>query len=265
MSPMFDRLHSGGLPASQAPSSHSVPVSAAAVWSVPGQVRARTLLVATGVAVDEPGVAGAQRLVVDAEARRRSRPPVQGDDVGRAISFSRTSRPPSSLRFKRDAPLAAVGAETHVRPGPVGVVQGMDLDDVGTEVGQDSSGERPGHPEAEIEHPDTLQRMSRLPAESGRRWPSGAARVAPVASLEHLVGVLPRSRRRSRHRPRCGRELEQRPGMADRTNVGIVDLDDTPVGQEGARPPAPRPGSERSSRPPRPPRRPAPSPWRGTS
>ena len=53
MSPMLDRLQSGGLPAPHAPSSHSVPVIAAAFWSVPGRSDLRTLLVATSIAVDE--------------------------------------------------------------------------------------------------------------------------------------------------------------------------------------------------------------------
>ena len=37
VSPMLDRLQSGGLPELHAPSSHSVPVMAAAFWSVPGR------------------------------------------------------------------------------------------------------------------------------------------------------------------------------------------------------------------------------------
>ena len=53
-SPMFERLHSGGLPASQAPSSHSVPVKRAAFWSVPGRSE-RGPFVAPGVAEHQRG------------------------------------------------------------------------------------------------------------------------------------------------------------------------------------------------------------------
>ena len=156
VSPMLDLLHSGGFPASEAPSSHSDPTRAAIVWSVPGQIRPGSLLVSTRVAVDESGVADTERFVVDAQAGRRPWSPVRRDDIGRCNEALERSPSAGRLEVEPNAALTAVGAETHVRTVPVGVVHRVDLDHVGAEVSEHPTGERPGNTQAEIEHSHPL-------------------------------------------------------------------------------------------------------------
>ena len=122
------------------------------------EVGPRAPLVAPGVAVDQARVALLQALEVEAEAGRRARAPVRRQHVRPVEQPVEDLDPLGVLEVHRDRPLAAVGAEPHVGAGPERVVQGVHLDDVGAEVGEQLGVEGPGHAEAEVEHPDPGER-----------------------------------------------------------------------------------------------------------
>ena len=178
VSPMFERLHSGGLPASQRAVLPFGARQGGGRLVGAGQRGPRPLLVAPRVAVHEPGEAGRQRLVVEAQPCGGARPPVGGDDVGAVEEPVEDRAALGVLEVQGDAALAPVGAEAHVGAGPVRVVQRVDLDDVGAQVGEDPPGEGAGDAEAEVDHADAGQRVRqrRLPA---RRAATRPARPRP--------------------------------------------------------------------------------------
>ena len=129
------------------------------------------------------------------------------------------------LRLPR---LRAVGDVVGVPPR---VAPGVDLDDVGAEVGEHLGAERAGDGETEVEHGDPLERR---PARSGAGRPGAAARSPRSRRRQHLVGVLADPRDRPLHRSGGAAQPVEDAGLAQRPVLGVVDVDDG-----AARPPAP--------------------------
>ena len=156
-----------------------------------GQIGSGTLLVAPSIAIDESWVSFAQGLVV--ETKPAAAPGLQFKVITSAScsSLSSTSLPVRVLEVQRDAALPTVHTQTHVRTVPIFVVQRVDLDDIGPEVGEGTSGERPSHPEPEVEHPDAGQGVrERLPRTRERvRGPLGGngPRRAPPRCVDPSV------------------------------------------------------------------------------
>ena len=150
-----------------------------------------------------------------------SRAPVGGDHVAAVDEGVEDLAPLRILEVEGDAALASVGAEAHVGAGPERVVQCVDLDHVGAKVGEHLRSERTGHPEAQVEHADALER-------------GGEGGAAPA-------GGNGRPRRRERaegsdrraHPARRGRELEHVADVADASPLGVVELHDAAVGEQG--------------------------------
>ena len=77
-------------------------------------------------------------------------------DVGpsqQAMKYGLTLR---GLQIDANAALVAIAAIGDVHGVPPWVAKGVDLDDVGAEVGQDLGAERPSDGEAQVEHRDAL-------------------------------------------------------------------------------------------------------------
>ena len=192
------------------------------------EVGARALLVAARVAVDEPREALAQRLVVDAEPGGRAGPPVRRDDVGaldEAVAGSRGRVRPSRLSEMLRLP-RLVPRPMWV-PAQNGVVQGVDLDHVGAEVGEHRPANGPATP--------SPRSITRMPA-SGCAGPAGPrpARARPRAAASARTSAVCWPGRGAAFRTAPGRrgELEHRTDVPDAADLGIVDLDDAAVGQE---------------------------------
>ncbi len=119
-----------------------------------------------------------------------------------------------------------------MRAVPVLVVQGVDLDHLGAEVGEGAPGERTRHSEPEVEHAHAFERVRRLAPTGGRLTVVVGGVVGRGRQGAHLVGVLARARRRTGDGPRRGRELQEHAGVADRTLVRVVHLGDATIGEE---------------------------------
>ena len=111
-----------------------------------------------GVAVDDVGFDRLDALVVDAETDRRVVAHVVLYDVGRLDQLAQDRHRVGVLQVHRDAALPAVAAHRDVRAHPVAVVERIDLDHVGTEVGQHHRSPRAGDREAEVEHAHARER-----------------------------------------------------------------------------------------------------------
>ena len=198
----------------------------------PGQFRPRALFVASCVAVDEPGIALPQRLVVDPEARRCARPPIRRNHIRSRDEPLKGVATLLVLEVQRDAALPSIGAESHMGPGPVGVVQGIDLDHVCPQVGQGPAREGPGDTQSEVEHPDAGQ-WGRGVGSAGLALVRRIRLPGCVRFGQDIVGVLARPGRRPGDRARGGGELKQRPGVPDAPELAVVHFDHAAVGQEG--------------------------------
>ena len=75
-----------------------------------------------------------------------------------ATSSCRIAIAVGSLRLIAMLRLPRLHAHRDVRAHPVAVVQRVDLDDRGAEVGEHLGAERPGDRQAEVEHPDAVER-----------------------------------------------------------------------------------------------------------
>ena len=180
-----DTTGQNGMPSwSRPPSSQSGPASAAPVWSLPGRLLARPVLEAAGVAVDEIGLDRAQALVVDAEAYRGVVAHVVLHDVGRRHQLVQDRHRVGVLEVHGDAALAPVAAHRDVRAHPVEVVQRVDLDHVGTEVGEHHRAPRPRdrQPEVEHAHPGQWRRRCRGRGRRHRRAAARPRRLRPAPS-----------------------------------------------------------------------------------
>ena len=140
-----------------------------------------------------------------------------------AVSTSSTQdrHPVGVLEVDREAALAAVAAQGDVGRVPEAVPQGVDLDDVGAEVGEHLGAERAGDGEAEIEHTDPGERraehLGRPSAATRATVGSGAARSFGA----NLVRVLADRRRRTGDRSRDAVELVDDADLADRPELGV--------------------------------------------
>ena len=194
-----------------------------------GQIGSGTLLVAPSIAIDESRVSLAQGLVVETEPGGRAGLQFSVITSESCSSLSKTFLPSWFLRFNAMLYFHEIHTQTHVRTVPIFVVQRVDLDDIGPEVGERTPGEWPRHPEPEVEDPDAGQgvREPLLGPESRSGAPMGGTGLG-----EHLLGVLTRPGRRPGDGPRRRRELQQWPSMVNEPDLGIVDLDHAAIGEE---------------------------------
>jgi hypothetical protein len=197
-----------------------------------GPGRARAVLEAAGVAVNELREPCPQLLVTEAEPLGRTGPHVVRHDVRRRQQPVEDLAPGWVLEVERDAALAPVGGQPHVGAGPVAVVQGVHLDHVGAEVGQDPAAPGAGDAESEVEHLDAVQRAARqrppgFPGRSGCGRPGcrRSRRLVAAQPGQHLGGVLPGTRRRASDRAGGRGELQEYARMPDRAELGVVHLD----------------------------------------
>ena len=134
-------------------------VTLGSVESVPGDA-----------AVDQPRVAGVDGRPVETEPLEPARPVVRDEHVGigRAAPTT-TSCPAVGAEIHRDGALAAVvqlERRVHlaaVRPRQAAeriTAQRLDLDHVGTPVGEDRGARRRRQPQAELDHPHARQRAT---------------------------------------------------------------------------------------------------------
>ena len=133
------------------------------------------LAIAGDRAVDEPRIARLQLVVAEARADQRARPEVLDEHVRVLDQRVELGEIGLVLDVERDRPLVAVErgevAGEHViraaralvqrRPAAhaVAAVGALDLDDVGAEIGEHHSGERPGGDLREFEDPEPLKRL----------------------------------------------------------------------------------------------------------
>ena len=118
-------------------------------------------------------------------------------------------------------------------PRPIGVVQGMDLDDVGPKVGEGPSGEGSGYTQSEVEYPNPLERVSkRKDIPGNERLPPGRKELRCSLGQDR-AGVGARERRRPVHLPRRRRKVEQHPHVSDPAHLRIVDFDHASIGEVG--------------------------------
>ncbi len=200
---------------SRPPSSQSGPAERGAGLVVPRQAFALAVLEAARVAVDEVGLDRAQAVVVDAEAHRRVVPHVVLDHVGGRDELVQDRHRGGVLEVHRDAALASVAAHRDVRAHPVEVVQRVDLDDLGAEVGEHHRAPRSRDREAEIDHAHAGERRR-------RRGRGGAAQGRGIGER---VGFGP-------HRVRVGTDRRGRGRWVGGTRVQVVDPADLAHGAE---------------------------------
>ncbi len=174
------------------------------------------------VAEHDVGVDGPNRLRVDAEPTGGGHPDVVVHDVGPADGGFDGGPGARCLQIEGDAELAPLAAVERPAGRPHGVTGGrLDLDDGGSEVGEQHQRVRAGQVSAEIEHLDALEGVPGVGARV-----SGRARRPPG---QDLVSVGAVGRRRAAHRLR-GRDGEGLATDRDAAVLGIVDLDDVAVG-----------------------------------
>jgi hypothetical protein len=112
------------------------------------------------VAVDDVGVGGLAVVVADAEPVRDARGHVVVDDVGCRDELERDLQAVGVLQVERDVALAALAAEERLAREPHAVtLDGLDLDDVGTEVADDHRAERTGEVLTEVDEADAFERV----------------------------------------------------------------------------------------------------------
>ena len=121
----------------------------------------RPVLEPARMAIDDAGVHGPHGFLVDAETPSRTRADVHVYDVGLLYEPMKRRHAVRALEVDADAALPSVGAHGDVRAVPPGVAPRVDLDDRGTEVGEDLGPEGTGDREAEIEHDDAGQGVFR--------------------------------------------------------------------------------------------------------
>jgi hypothetical protein len=143
--------------------------------------------------INEARVAGAERRVVDPEARRDARPIVLDDDVGAGGEPAEELETGGALQVQRDRALVAVHVdeaeavvalqlEAHRLARLVAAVRRFDLDHVGAHVAEQHAAEGPGHHLAEVENAEPAER-------EGRRL---LARCGLAGSGAVRAGWLPR-------------------------------------------------------------------------
>ena len=96
------------------------------------------------------GLALAHLFVADAEAFGHARAEVLDDHVGLSTSRQNTSSPSGRLEVEQHAALAAV--DIVVEANAAFASRGIDLDDVGAELGERAPARRAGEDDAQIEH-----------------------------------------------------------------------------------------------------------------
>jgi hypothetical protein len=135
---------------------------------------ARLLAVRPGLAVaghpgqDDARVHRRHPVVAEVPPLQRPGPEVLDDDVGALDQAQEQLLSGGGAQVERDEAfppgvhrppqLVTVDGAPAPRPQRVGPVRGLDLDDVGAEVGEQPSGERPGDDRAQLQHPHALQR-----------------------------------------------------------------------------------------------------------
>ena len=234
VSPRLQKLHRGLPPRPMPPSSYCTPARQPPVWSLPGKLGAGAALEAARVAVDEARVQFLQTLVVDPEPLGRVVAHVVLDHVGALDQRQQHLHRARILEIERDAPLAAVRHVGDVVRVPVGVVEGVDLDDVGAEVGQDLRAVRARDREPQIEDRDACERRGEplaglraachRPAGDGRRSRVHARRLGT-----DLIGVFAGARRRAADRAGVRMQPVRGADLANRSELRVVDFDDATV------------------------------------
>ena len=116
---------------------------------------------------DEAGVAGREVLPVEVEPGQHPRAEVLDDDVGGGGEIGDERRAAGRAEVDRHVPLPGVllgvvagQAVDDLAPQPRDVALGrLDLDDVGTEVGQHPTGQRTRQHPGQVQHADAVQRV----------------------------------------------------------------------------------------------------------
>src|SRR3989441_512082 len=126
---------------------------------------------AVGRAVDEPGVDGAERLVLEAEPRRWSGPEVVQDDVGGRREPEQRAARGGVLAVRDQAALVPVAGEVERRHAGVSgrpeaarrvAFGGLDLDDVGAQVAEGLRGPGAEHDGRDVEDADAYERSGHV-------------------------------------------------------------------------------------------------------
>src|SRR5437870_5543634 len=126
---------------------------------------------AVGRAVDEPGVDGAERLVLEAEPRRWSGPEVVQDDVSGRREPEQRAASGGLLEIEDQAALVPVAGEVERRHAGVSgrpeaarrvAFGGLDLDDVGAQVAQGLRGPGAEHDGRDVEDADAYERSGHV-------------------------------------------------------------------------------------------------------
>jgi hypothetical protein len=118
-------------------------------------------------AVDQLRIDGRQRVVAQAERLHRAGAEVLDQDVGAGDHLLQDRHPLRRLEVERHVPLVAVDDQKRRRltilvgrPGPrlVAAARVLDLDDVGTQIGQQHAAEGASQHPGQVEHADTFER-----------------------------------------------------------------------------------------------------------
>ena len=134
-------------------------------------VKGRAMVVGAGqealvADVDQARVEFAQRLVIEAQLLHGAGLEVLADDVGRGDQAQRRLDATGLLEIECDAFLVAVEGRKESRPRPqqaarIVTVDGLDLDDFGTQVAQQHAAGRPHHHVGELDDTDAGVRQRR--------------------------------------------------------------------------------------------------------
>ena len=128
---------------------------------VPRPVRQGTVgAVAGDRGVHQPGITGADRLVVDPQPGSRAGAEALHQDVGPVHQPQQRIEGLGPLEVEGDALLAPVPDQLPGQVAPSGATGRVDLHDLGPIVGQHHAHQGAGHAVAEIEDPDAFQRAA---------------------------------------------------------------------------------------------------------